>query len=98
MCSGDTALTNSKYYHSNFKLSDVEGIFLSKDNKVIDCMFIADVPYGYSYGRCEMVGYYYLEKPTPGQENGSGVRSICISPIILTEAGVYNDIASLEYL
>ena len=95
MCSGDTALTNSKYYHSNFKLSDVEGIFLSKDNKVIDCMFIADVPYGYSYGRCEMVGYYYLEKPTPGQENGSGVRSICISPIILTEAGVYNDIASL---
>ncbi|MGI6608547.1 MAG: CotH kinase family protein [Erysipelotrichaceae bacterium] len=95
MCSGETSLTNSSYYHSNFKLSDVEGIFLSKNNTVIDCMFIADVPYGYSYGRYETVGYYYLATPTPGQENSSGIRSISMSPVVLTEAGVYNDISSL---
>ncbi len=98
MCSGETSLSNSKYYHSNFKLSDIEGIFLSKGNKVIDCMFIAEVPYGYSYGRCDTVGYYYLKNPTPGAENGSGIRSISVSPVVLTEAGVYNDISSLEVL
>ncbi len=96
MCSGETSLSNSKYYHSNFKLSDVDGIFLSKFNKVVDSMFIAEVPYGYSYGRCNKVGYYYLAKPTPGKDNGSGVRSIALSPIVLTEAGIYNDASSIE--
>lgn len=96
MCSGETSLTNSKYYHSNFKLSDVEGIFLSKGNTLIDSMFIAEVPYGYSYGRYETVGYHYLDSPTPGKVNGSGVRSICLSPIVLTQAGIYNDVSALE--
>lgn len=96
MCSGEISLSNSKYYHSNFKLSDIEGIFLSKGNKVVDCMFIAEVPYGYSYGRSGTSGYYYLANPTPGKDNGSGIRSISVSPVVLTEAGVYNDISSLD--
>ncbi len=95
MCSGETSLTNSKYYHSNFKLSDVDGIFLSKGQKVVDSMFIAEVPYGYSYGRCKTAGYCYLSTPTPGADNGSGIRSISLAPMILTKSGVYNDISSL---
>ncbi|HPW52802.1 MAG TPA: lamin tail domain-containing protein [Erysipelotrichaceae bacterium] len=95
MCSGETSLTNSSYYHSNFKLSDSESIFLSRNNKLIDCMFIAEVPYGYSYGRCGTVGYYYLANPTPGEDNGSGIRSISVSPVVLTQAGVYNDVSNL---
>ena len=36
MASGDTKLSNNKYKHTNFKLSETESIYLTKDDKVID--------------------------------------------------------------
>lgn len=96
MASGDTNLTNNSYYHTNFKLSDNEGIYLSKNNKIIDCMNLADIPNGYSYGRKDGNGFYYFDNPTPGQANYGGNNIISFKPDVLTKKGIYNDISSLD--
>ena len=51
MASGDSNLTNNSYIHANFKISDVESLYLTKNGEIIDSMFIANVPIGYSFGR-----------------------------------------------
>ena len=76
MASGDVNLSNNTYTHINFKISDVESLFLSKDGKIIDSMFIANVPLGYSFGRNGDYGLYNFSKPTPKDENGSGISSV----------------------
>ena len=96
MASGDTNLSNNSYKHTNFKLSDNEGLFLYKNNKVIDSMFISNIPVGNSYGRSSNSGLYYFSSPTPGKVNGSGNMQISYTPLFNKEAGVYNNVENLE--
>ena len=91
MASGDTNLSNNSYTHINFKISDVESIYLTKDNDIIDSMVIANVPLGHSFGRSNDYGLYYFSKPTPKAENGSGTSSVAYTPEFNIESGVYND-------
>ncbi|MBE6138890.1 MAG: hypothetical protein E7174_00065 [Firmicutes bacterium] len=90
MASGDTNLSNNSYKHINFKISDVESLYLTKDNEIIDSMVIANVPLGYSFGRHSNYGLYYFSKPTPKSENGSGTSSVAYIPEFSVESGVYN--------
>lgn len=64
MASGETNLSNDSYVHAPFKLSSVEGLYLTKDRKIIDTLFISEVPSGYSIGKSDD-GIYYFSKPTP---------------------------------
>ncbi|MBR0481074.1 MAG: CotH kinase family protein, partial [Firmicutes bacterium] len=96
MCSGKTALTNDSYHHANFKIGGSESIFLTKGGKVEDCVYTFDIPLGYSYSRGKQYGWVYTSKPTPGSANADGVRMISPSPVIETEAGIYNDVSSVE--
>ncbi len=91
MASGETNLSNNTYYHANFKIGDVESIYILKDKQIIDSMFIANIPLGYSYGRSDANGFYYMESPTPNQNNSTGVMQIAYTPINSVEPGVYND-------
>lgn len=91
MASGDENLTNNTYTHINFKISDVESLYLSKDGKIIDSMFIANVPLGYSYGRHKDYGLYYFDKPTPRDENSSGTSSVAYIPEFSVKSGIYNN-------
>lgn len=91
MASGDTNLTNNSYNHINFKISDVEALYLIKDNDVIDSMFVANVPLGYSFGRHSDYGLFYFSKPTPKAQNNSGTSSVAYIPEFSVESGVYND-------
>lgn len=91
MASGDENLTNNTYTHINFKISDVESLYLSKDGKIIDSMFIANVPLGYSYGRHNDYGLYYFDKPTPRDENSSGTSSVAYIPEFSVKSGIYNN-------
>jgi len=91
MASGDINLTNNSYIHINFKISDVESLYLTKDGEVVDSMFVANVPLGYSFGRHSDYGLYYFPKPTPKAENGSGTSSVAYAPEFSVESGVYND-------
>ena len=91
MASGDTNLTNNSYTHINFKISDVESLYLTNEKEIIDSMLIANVPLGYSFGKSDDYGLYYFSKPTPKEENGSGTSSVAHIPKFNTKSGVYND-------
>lgn len=95
MASGDTNLSNNTYKHANFKISNVESLYLIKDNKVVDSMFICDIPVGYSFGRDDAYGYIYMSNPTPNKDNNSGKYEIAYSPEFSINAGIYNDVNEL---
>lgn len=95
MASGDTKLSNNSYTHSNFKISDIESIYLFKNEDIVDSVVISNIPLGYSYGRNEN-GFYYISNPTPKSNNGNGVRNISSDPEVSISSGVYNNVQSLE--
>lgn len=96
MASGDTNLSNNSYKHTNFKVSETEGIYLYKKNKIIDSIFVANVPLGYSIGKNSNKGTYYFSNPTPGKTNGKGVTSIAYMPELSEPAGIYNNIENIS--
>ncbi len=96
MASGDTNLSNNSYKHSNFKLSESEGLFLYKNKKVVDSLFMSNIPVGYSYGRSSNFGLYYFSNPTPLKANNAGNMQISYTPLFNKEAGVYNNVESVE--
>ena len=95
MASGDVDLTTTKYKHANFKLGDVESIYLTKDNKIVDSMFISGIPKNYSYGYGEY-GLYYFSSPTPLAKNGTGKREVSYSPLSSMKSGIYDNTKSLS--
>lgn len=90
MASGEENLSNNSYKHTNFKLSDTEGLYITKGNTIIDSMFIANVPKGYSMGKKGNYGLYYFNKPTPGKANGSGTEAISYMPTSSVKTGKYD--------
>lgn len=94
MASGDENLSNSSYKHANFNISDVQSLYLSKNNKVVDSLFVANIPLNYSMGKGKESGIYYFSTPTPGKKNGDGTASISYVPINSKESGIYNDVDS----
>ncbi len=95
MASGDPDLTTTKYKHANFKISETESLYLTKNNKIIDSMYISGVPNNYSFGRGSY-GFYYYATATPYAENGTGRREISYAPISSVKSGIYNNIKTLE--
>ncbi len=96
MASGNTEYSNSKYIHTNFKLSSTEGLYLYKNDKLVDYMFISEVPIGYSYGRGISSGLYYYESPTPGKKNDTkGIIEISYTPSFDVKPGVHDDKVTL---
>ena len=96
MASGDPNLTNNSYYHANFKISDSESLYIIKDNKIVDSMFIYDVKPGYSFGRKDDYGFIYMETPTPNRNNNSGKYEVAYSPEFSINAGIYDENLVLE--
>lgn len=97
MASGNSDFSNDKYFHTNFKISSSESIYLYHDEVLVDSMFLSKVPIGYSYGRNSSNGFYYFEHPTPGTKNSSSsILEIAYEPVFSKESGVYNDIKNLE--
>ncbi len=92
MASGNPDYSNSKYYHTNFKISPTESLYLYKNNILVDSMFISNIPIGYSFGRGTSSGLYYFETPTPGKKNsGKGILEIAYTPSFTQEPGVYDN-------
>ena len=96
IASGSTSLSNSKYKHAGFKLSEIQSLYLTKSNKTIDSIFIANVPLGYSMGRGNGYGNYYFKTPSPGSKNGSGTQAISYVPYSSYKSGTYNNVDSIK--
>ncbi|PKM64646.1 MAG: hypothetical protein CVU96_01735, partial [Firmicutes bacterium HGW-Firmicutes-20] len=97
IASGEPNLSTQTYKHANFKVSDIESLYLFKDNTLMDSVFIADIPVDASYGRMAEGGFGYMTSPTPGTKNQGGVRQVSISPKPLLASGVYNQADSLLF-
>ena len=70
--------------HEQLYLSDREG-------RLLDYAFLRDIPCGRSYGRLEGEnGFFYLENPSPGQDNGAGYRFVSRPPVCLRGDGVFS--------
>jgi len=97
IASGDTSLSNNNYVHTNFKLSSGKGLFIYKEEQLIDSLFIYSIPRGSSYGRGNLNSHFYYTNPTPGAPNdNNGIREVSLNPSFSTEGGVYNNVTSLE--
>lgn len=95
IASGDTNLSNDSYIHAPFKLSSIEGIYLTRNSEIIDTLFLSEIPVGYSKGKKDN-GVYYFSKPTPKSKNGEGTMSVSASPSADKISGVYNDTDSIK--
>lgn len=95
MASGDSNLSNNSYKHTNFKISDIESIYLVKNKTIVDSMFISNIPLGYSYSRGNQYGLYY-STPTPKHDNINGLDSIAYIPKFNISPGVYNDVEGIN--
>ena len=96
MASGDENLSNNSYKHANFKISSIQSLYLSKNNKIVDSMLVADVPLGYSMGRGNSNGFYYFSSPTPGKDNSGGTHAVAYTPLLGTSPGVYNNVDNIK--
>lgn len=92
MASGNTNLSNKSYNHANFKLSNVESLYITSKNKVMDSMFISNIPTGYSFGRDNNFGYVYMSKPSPKANNNEGKYDVSNIPEFSVSSGVYNKV------
>lgn len=96
MASGEENLSNDSYKHAPFKISDTESLYITKSNKIIDSLFIANVPKGYSYGRNTSTGAYYFSKPTPGKKNQNGSEAVSYKVTSSLKSGIYNSVDKKE--
>ena len=96
MASGDEKLSNKSYVHSPIKLGDNESIYITKSNTIIDSIYMANVPKGYSMGKNTNYGVYYYSKPTPGSKNSSGSEAVSYLPTSNVKSGLYNNSKGLE--
>lgn len=96
IASGDTNLSNNSYKHTNFKISEIESLYLVKSDKIIDSLYVSNVPLNYSIGKCPNKGICYFSKPTPKVGNSQGTNSIAYAPEISSPAGVYNNVKQVN--
>lgn len=96
MASGDENLSNNSYKHANFNISETQAVYITKASKVIDSMFITNVPSGYSMGRSGSYGLYYFSSPTPGKGNGNGTQAISYAPNASVKTGVFNNVENVS--
>ena len=96
-CTGQDAAANDR--QASFALNaQRDRLYLSsEDGAILDCVPLRRIPYGGSYGRLDgRGGFFFFESPTPGEENGQGIRRVAEAPVALTEDGVFNDVDSVS--
>ena len=96
MASGDSNLSNNSYKHCNFKISNVESIYLIKNKNIEDSMLISNVPVNQSIGRGSDYGIYYFKTPTPKSKNTDGTLAISYTPKLSQNSGVYNNVDGIN--
>ncbi len=99
IASGVESLSNSQYKHANFRIDGIaDQLYLfSSAGDCVDCLFVAGVSYGGSYGRMDgAAGFFYFATPSPGQDNAGGKRLVASAPVALTAPGSYNNVTTME--
>lgn len=89
--SGDETLSGRRYAHASFALNAAEDQLLlyGPEEKLLDYVYLTDIPRGFSYGRRSDGGFAYMT-PSPLKENEPGSRQISAAPTSEYTAGVYS--------
>ena len=96
-CTGQDAVANDR--QAAFALNaQRDRLYLSEeDGTILDYVPLRRIPYGGSCGRVDgRGGFFFFETPTPGEENGQGLRRAAEMPVALTPDGIYNDVESVR--
>ena len=94
MCSGETSLTTATYFHANFRIGREDGVYLSKQNKLIDGVVLCNVPNDYSFGRYQ--GMWKYMQPSPYKDNNDGYLIQPDSVLFSIGGGIYNDCQGIQ--
>ena len=89
--SGDESLSTRRYAHANFSLNAAQDQLLlyGSDGKLLDHVWLKEIPLGSSYGRTDRTGGFFYMQPTPNAANKSGTRQVSAMPTSSISAGVY---------
>lgn len=88
--SGDVSLSSAKYAHAPIALNAAEDqLLLYCGDRLLDYVFLKEIPLQHSYGRSEEQGGFTYMTPTPGSANRTGYRQISAAPSSETDPGVY---------
>ena len=96
-CTGQDEVSNDR--QAAFALNaQRDRLYLSaEDGTLLDYLPLRRIPYGGSCGRLDdRGGFFFFESPTPGEENGQGLRRVAEKPAALTPDGVYNGVESVS--
>ena len=99
LCIGDADLSSFSVDTADFALNasgDTVFVYTSEGD-ISDRVGLYNIPLRGSIGRIEGErGFFYFENPTPDKQNKEGFRQRTAAPKASIEAGVYNDVKSLE--
>lgn len=89
---------SSKILCTEFSLnSSSEQMYLSKSGEIQDYVSLRDIPYLCSYGRLSGEnGWFYMQKPSPGEENNGGFRRVSRTPQVISGDGVSEGAESVK--
>lgn len=75
--SGEPEMARDGYEHTEFSLDARDDQLLLYDisGKVLDYVYLKQIPRNTSYGRMTDMGGFYYMNPTPGRKNEDGLRS-----------------------
>ncbi len=98
ICSGSETLSNSEYYHSNFKINGDEQIYLFKNSELVDGACLKGTKIGTSLTRAsDRSGFWYNASPSPKSTDGDSLYySVAAEPTIETASGVYDNVTSVS--
>ncbi len=98
LCTDEPGTANKGYIKAPFALSsDRERVYLSSAGKLMDYVFLRDIPNGCSYGREDgRNGWFFFETPQPSREKSGGFRRVSRTPTSVCKDGVFNGVTAMN--
>ena len=97
ICSGNSVLSNSGYYHANFKINGDEQIYLFRNGEFVDGACLKGTKIGTSLTRVsDRAGFWTNTSPSPKTTEGDQVYyAVAAEPNIETASGVFTDVGTV---
>lgn len=91
ICSGSERLSNSEYYHANFKINGDEQIYLFRNGELCDGVCLKGTKTGQSLTRAsDRSGFWTNTSPSPKSTDGDSLYyAVAAEPTIETSSGVF---------
>lgn len=88
----EEGMVKNDYEHARFALDAQEDqlFLLDPNGKLLDFVYLKDIPFGSSYGRSEESGGFYYMEPSPQNPNFAGYRLISSAIVSSYVPGVYS--------